>query len=294
MGRWVLAAMVASFVACDVPDGSGGGGGGDAGVDPGPPPTNLPQVGGNCVALDCFDPLPPVPSLGAWLGGAQVVVIGDVVAIEPLLEPAQVAVNNGPVRTEETCNGSIEGGVIVVLSELDALSGAVQGTDIRIKFSHRQVEEWCPAPYVTRSGIEWSGDRRIGVGQRLGLRLYMDPDWGELTPLGGLMFLVGSDGRIHFQEDTTDCVGPAPAGLEGATPDEARALFAGVDQGDADFRMAEAGVASYFDFQDPEARRIALYGAVCFEPVDDEVSGCTSDLDCPPATRCEARACVAA
>jgi len=275
--------------------------------------TPLPMAG--CEGFMGCGEAAEAPQVEVWAGAADSVLIGTVTRIYPHIEPAVVMINDAdpPYVSAADCDGIIEGGMQITLSNVEVIMGLDLGKELTVTLGTNKRRALYPKPsFLTGGSIQWQPadeEGRFKIGQRIGAAMHVDPDFGFIGPKRGTFFQVFSDGTIQFQNFCNErCYQPAPLGLNGLSLDALKNLLSSLDLSDPAI-MQE--IEFYRRWNDNLTARLkTFWGALCSpwnwpdcdnddDCVDDQIcqdgfcgDECKSDSGCGPAHLCVDGKCV--
>ncbi len=168
------------------------------------------------------------------------------------------------IENVAACDGFFECALSVRLDDVEVLRGDAPAT-ATMRFGRGITTLWSPFPDLCNEPAGWipaADERRVEPGQRIGAALYVDPDFGLLSPKEGVLFQLDADDVVVPQEFlNADCIAPVPAGLAGLTIADLRARAADVRPSEE----TDAEVAALRPWQPAAQSRLPYVGAMCFE-----------------------------
>ena len=236
--------------------------------------------------VDCVDqPVPP--SVEVWAGAADSVLVGTVLRICPVMEPAVVTRTGAdpPYVSESDCTGFIEGGAEITLVDVETLYGSDLGSEVTVTLGTEVVETYFPILMVaSERKMQWfppGQDREIEPGHRIGGAMFIDPYWGFIGPQKqGVFFKIDGQGNVRFQEyGNQQCFAPVPTGVDGIPLDDLRSILSSLDLSDPDVQQEIESRKQWFD--EPLGRLEWYWGTKCF-PADE----CSANSDCDAGDIC--------
>jgi hypothetical protein len=221
---------------------------------------------------DCMEQAVP-PSIEAWAGAADSVLYGTISRICPHMEPAVAPISyaDPPYVSEAECHGIIEGGMQILLTDVQVIRGDDLGDEVNIIMGTRILLDHVPLPYAWSGGpITWvpqDQERKFELGQRIGAAMYVDPDLGFIGQKQGVFFQALSDDTVRFQTWGNDfCYAPVPDGLDGMDLDTFEERLVDLDLSDPNVQQ-EIAELCHWD-EDVVSRLDQYWGAMCIPFAD--------------------------
>lgn len=241
------------------------------------------------------------PSLCAWAGSVDAIVVGEVSELTLHSTPSVRVTTGGAEGWEwaDPCDGVVSPSLAIDLEIDETVLGGLTGS-VRAFAGIYHISHFNPMPTrKPQGGIQWVDTNEndlqepLRLGQSLGFALHAIDiiEEGEWSLMGEALFRIDEDGKIRVQQRQGEVIEPAPIGLDGMTVAE---LKQAIEQCATDSEEAEARHSMIRTIWGPEGRSPATYRTgVCHERERKTNLGCSSDADCAFDEICRDASCFA-
>jgi hypothetical protein len=249
---------------------------------------------GGCAETEPLEP-------AVWADAADALLIGTVAEVRAHPMPYQEGdrwFDDPPpeLHEPEECTGRLLPALQVRLSDVTVYAGERPEGDVVLTFgasvlAHVWGHDWGDGGSIiaeSDGSVTWlhPDDGRIEPGQRLGVDLLCDPDWGYCGNARQPLFQIDHDDRVRFQAPTGGCPAPVPEGLDGSNVDAFASIIQGSRQEVADLDEKVAKRRSRVLDRARFDRYQNFFAAYCLS----DGSGC--DPACPMGQICIDSECV--